>query len=514
MARNLVDIWAIMIKKSMRNILILFLCIIPIGAFANYTTVKTDSITKQFTDSLPKQLIDIDAALEGLISKPASVQSVVASLQDSTLAPIQDTIINIEPPLRIVDAKTLREEIDMIIRNVPLVKIDTLLSENNFLFLPLVLRKHPFPFDFRKNLLSYSLYIGKNPTTLYQYKMHVPEIEKDMDYIQNMRQRALQHIVVTQPELILYSEDELPNTADVRNHFIDVDYTQKVKFIDDANMVTRTRRNLVVQKAKLGPWTRKANAYLQFSQNYVSKNWHQGGSDNIAILGTLNGKLNYDDKKNIQWENSAEWRAGFNSTEGNNIRPLNTNDDIFRVNSKLGIKAKGAFFYSGLFDFSTPIFLTYKSVNSTDLKAAFMTPVRLNISAGLDYKYKKLISVMVSPLTYKYIYLNNTKVDSKLFGIKAGENTLSEVGSSFRIQGNYAPTKEITFDTKFSFYTNYTKVEIDWEIIGNFQVNRFLSTRIILNPRYDNTVIMTGGDKAKLQFKELLTFGLSYRLLN
>jgi len=498
----------------MRKILILFLCLISLGVFANSDTSTTDSIPTELMDSLPKQLIDIDAALEGLISKPASVHSVMASLQDTTLAAFQDTIINTEPPIRVVDAKTLREEIDRIIRNVPLVKIDTLLSENNFLFLPLVLRKHPFPFDYRKNLLNYTLYIGKNPTTLYRYKILVPEIEKDMDYIQNMRREALQHIAVTRPELILYREDELPNTAEVRSQLIDVDYRKKIKFMDDANMVTKTRRNLVVEKATLSPWTKKANAYLQFSQNYVSNNWHQGGNDNIAILGTINGKLNYNDKKSIQWENSAEWRAGFNSIEGDTIRVLNTNDDIFRINSKLGIKAGGSFFYSGLFDFSIPLFLTYKGINSTVLKAAFMTPVRLNISAGLDYKYKKLFSVMISPLSYKYIYLNNPKVDPKLFGIKTGENALSEIGSLIRIQANYSPSREMTFDSKFSFYTNYTKVEIDWEIIGNFQLNRFLSTRIILNPRYDNTVIMTEGEKVKLQFKELLTFGLSYRLID
>jgi len=492
----------------------IFVLIVSFFLLGNFAKAQTDTIPTVLTDTLPNQLIDIDAALEGLISKPATIQAAIASMNDTTTANIQDSISKPEVPQRIVDAKTLREEIDMIIRNVPLVKIDTLLSENNFLFLPLVLRKHPFPFDFRQNLLNYTIYIGKNPTTLYNYKIPVPQIEKDMDYIQNMRQKALQHIVVTRPELILYRENELPNTAEVKNQIIDFDYTQKVKFIDENLIKTKKSRNLVVEKATLGPWTQKANAYLQFSQNYVSKNWHQGGSDNVAILGTLSGKLNYDNKKSIQWENSAEWRAGFNSIEGDTIRSLNTNDDIFRVNSKLGIKAGGSFFYSGLFDFSTPLFLTYKGVNSTVLKAGFMTPVRLNISAGLDYKYKKLISVMVSPVSYKYIYLNNSKVDPKLFGIKTGENVLSEIGSSMRIQSNYAPSREMTFDSKLSFYTNYTKVEIDWEIIANFQLNRFLSTRIILNPRYDNTVIMTGGEKAKLQFKELLTFGLSYRLLD
>jgi len=498
----------------MRKIFILLLGIFPLGVFANFWLDKDASYIYMNADSIPVQLIDIDAALEGLISKPASLQSVILSVQDSTLTPVQDTIKNAEPPARIVDAKTIREEIDLIIRNVPLIKIDTLLSENNFLFLPLVLRKHPFPFNFRTNLLRYNLFIPKSPVTLSSYKMNVPVIESDMDYITKMRQNALQYIVVTKPELIVYREDELPSTADVKSDKIDVDYTKKAKLLDDKDMLPRSSRNLVVEKVKLGPWTHKANAYVQFSQNYVSKNWHQGGNDNIAILGTLNGKLNYDDKKNIQWENSAEWRAGFNSIEGDTIRSLNTNDDIFRINSKLGVKAGGSFFYSGLFDFSMPLFLTYKGVNSTVLKAAFMTPVRLNISAGLDYKYKKMLSVMVSPLSYKYIYLNDSRVDSRLFGIKTGENVLSELGSSFHIQGNYSPSREITLDSKFSFYTNYTKVEIDWEIIGNFQVNRFLSTRIILNPRYDNTVIQTGTDKARLQFKELLTFGLSYKLLN
>ena len=142
-----------------------------------------------------------------------------------------------------------------------------------------------------------------------------------------------------------------------------------------------------------------------------------------------------------------------------------------------------------------------------------MTPVRINISAGLDYKLDKKLSVMLSPVSYKYIFLNDPTVSPKLFGIPVGEHILSEIGSSLKIQNNLTPTKEITVDSKFSFYTNYEKVEIDWEITCNFQINRFLSTRIMLNPRYDNSVILAQGEKTKLQFKEILTFGLSYRLL-
>ena len=166
-----------------------------------------------------------------------------------------------------------------------------------------------------------------------------------------------------------------------------------------------TNRKLVVKSEKLGPWLTKASGQAQFSENYISQNWYQGGNSNIAILGILTGQLNYDDKKNIQWENTAEWRLGFNTVNGDTTRFLNTNDDVLRINSKLGIKAGGNFFYSGSVDFSTQFFNSYKAANSPVMKATFLTPVRLNVGMGLDYKYKKLFSLMLSPVSLK-IYLH------------------------------------------------------------------------------------------------------------
>jgi hypothetical protein len=136
----------------------------------------------------------------------------------------------------------------------------------------------------------------------------------------------------------------------------------------------------------------------------------------------------------------------------------------------------------------------------------------MNIGVGMDYKYKKAMSVMLAPVSYKYIYTNDTiHVSQNLFGISKGKNYLSEIGSSLTVQNNYSPFRELQLDSKFSFYTNYKKVEINWEIVANFTVNRFLSTRIALTPRYDNTVILASGEKAQLQFKELMSFGFSYK---
>lgn len=329
--------------------------------------------------------------------------------------------------------------------------------------------------------------------------------------LQELRETTIRKFVANNPHFIAYKIDNLPDVSDF------IKFQLNAKPIEETVLLNRNRlnfdhRRLTIEKIRRNPWTTKSNAMLQFSQNYISKNWYQGGSDNISILGIVNGTFNYDDKKNIQWDNFAEWRLGFNSVEGDTLRFLNTNDDILRATSKLGIKAGGNWFYTGSVDFSTHFFNSYRAINSPVMKAKFLTPVRFNVNVGLDYKYKKLFSLMFSPLSYKFIYANDTLlVDQKSFGIPKGENILSQVGSSFRAQLSYSPMRSIQVDSKLNFYTNYEKFEVDWEIIGNFKFNRFLSTRLSLNPRYDNTVLTN--ERARIQFKQLLTFGLSYKLL-
>jgi hypothetical protein len=95
------------------------------------------------------------------------------------------------------------------------------------------------------------------------------------------------------------------------------------------------------------------------------------------------------------------------------------------------------------------------------------------------------------------------------FGIKPDEYVLSELGSSFRVTVSHSPTPELKFDSKFSFYTNYRSVEIDWELVCNFIINRYMSTRLSINPRFDNTIITD--ERVKMQYKQLLSVGFSHK---
>ena len=418
----------------------------------------------------------------------------------------------IEIPQTVAEAPC--PDIHLKLENLVLNPADSLLLIANPLFIDLVYKKEPSNFDWRKQLYPYTFFFGKKPNVLYQKSLKTFEIPTVSESITALRANALKNIAITASELIVYRYENLPGTEKIKGGIMNGRGYDELKLVNIADLNDARKSKPAVPKIERNPWTKKASTMIQFSQNFLSDNWYQGGSKSIAILGILNGQLNYDDKKNIQWDNNGEWRMGFNSVDGA-IRPLNTNDDIFRINSKLGIKAGGKWFYSGSVDFSTQFFHNYKSITSTEMKATFLSPVRLNVGVGLDYKYKKLFSLMLSPVSYKYIYVDDIElVNPNLFGIATGEKVLSEVGSSFKALLSYAPAKEIQLDSKLSFYTNYEKVEVDWEIVTNFTINRFLSTRLSLNPRYDNTQILAAGKKSKIQFKELLSFGISYKFLN
>lgn len=470
------------------------------------TIVLNDSI-------LPDDIVedyDLESMLDSIAENPVNHVKVVGDtvkikykFTEPELAPVEKA----DTSLHFYDIYSLISDNDF--------KIDTLILQNNPLFIDLVYKESHVDLNLKDHLFPYTYFFGVKPQTLIQriYKpIEVPAVGK---IINDLRSATIKQLSIHEPKLFAFKYEKLPGTDGVKSQMLAGQNFQRMQLVDNSKYMNSKDRKLVVKKIEASPWKTKANSLIQFSQNYVSNNWYQGGSQNIAVLGMLTGQLNYDDKKNIQWDNNAEWRVGFNSVDGDTLRILNTNDDVFKINSKLGIKAGGNWFYSGSVDFSTQLFHNYKAINSTVMKASFLTPVRLNIGVGLDYKYKKLFSLMVSPVSYKYIYVNdNVNVNPNLFGIAKDENVLSEIGSSFKAQFSYAPVREIQIDSKLSFYTNYEKVEVDWEIVSNFTINRYLSTRLSLNPRYDNTLILAAGEKTKLQFKELLSFGFSYKLLN
>lgn len=335
--------------------------------------------------------------------------------------------------------------------------------------------------------------------------------------ISRLRAAVKQYVANTEPELFLFYGDDLPSMSNLY-----VVTTSKVESpLLSVSPITLPQGNerFKVPQPEKSQWISFMNIQVQATQNYISSNWYNGGESNMTLLSNINAAANYDNNKNLQWDNTLLFKSGFNSSTSDTIHKLRANEDLINITSKLGIKAVNKWFYTASADLSATFFNTFLP-NSHERTSGFLSPIRFNATIGMDFKYKKTISVLLSPLAFKLVYVNDTSRHSDAVkstiadkvGIEKGENTLRQFGSSVVIQGSYSFSREIRVDSKMKFYTNYKGIEWDWEIIGNFIINRFLSTRVAINPRFDNTVKQRDNSRAKLQFKEYISIGFNYLL--
>ena len=70
--------------------------------------------------------------------------------------------------------------------------------------------------------------------------------------------------------------------------------------------------------------------------------------------------------------------------------------------------------------------------------------------------------------------------------------------------------REIELETKFYFFTNYKQIETELELDVDFIINRFLSAKLMIHPRYDGTIENVTDQKEKVQFKELISVGFAH----
>ncbi|MBQ3633331.1 MAG: DUF3078 domain-containing protein [Paludibacteraceae bacterium] len=273
---------------------------------------------------------------------------------------------------------------------------------------------------------------------------------------------------------------------------------------EDRNDVLEAIRNM------RSPWRREATLMLQVTQNYVTSNWYQGGSSSFAGLGIAKGQVSYITDR-FTWENTGEWRIGGSTVSADSLHKVNTTDDLLRLYSKANLRIVPKLFTSLSAEMETRLLPTYKS-NSMELKSAPFSPFRFTAAFGIDYKPVKNLSVSFSPISYKVIHIaDSARVKSTDYGLETGQRTQHNIGSSVRLEYTWKPVREVAIETRFYTYTNYRNVEVDLEVNCDFIINRFLSARLMLHPRYDSSVVMEGDKHAKIQFRELISIGFAHK---
>ena len=296
------------------------------------------------------------------------------------------------------------------------------------------------------------------------------------------------------------SEETMKNASNNAKLTVQTAIVNPLADVKQAELAT----DMVVHKPNF--WKTKGTFSTQMTESFFSPNWYQGGVNNVNLLSSMTFEANYNNKKKVQWDNKMEARLGFYKNEG---AEMQSNQDLLRLTSKLNLKAIRNWNYTVEAQSNTQMMNHYNGDNT--LKSKFMAPVDASLTVGMDFKknFKKGgISIFPGPLSYKMTYVAVPDLATR-YGIEEGKQSRHDIGSKLQVDFNYKLSNNISYKTRFYYYTPYDYVQLDWENTFNFQVSKYLSATMFFHTRFDDHV-QRNEKWGYFQFKEYLTFGLNY----
>jgi hypothetical protein len=394
---------------------------------------------------------------------------------------------------------------------------DTILVSH--LFMPLLFRgdvipDHPVLYDkdlYKPKPLSFPWY--QPDTTLFQDLQRRYELEKT----------AFRYVEDNHPAYFHYSKRDLPHDI-IRITSIRTPVYEEVPLKVTSEVV----RNEMDAPNKFIPdrlyWRSAFESAVQFSQNYVSPNWHKGGSSNLNIF--TKNYLKYDYAKDkVQFTNEVEIKASIYNAPNDTIHDYKIGDDIFRLHSNIGYKAFNKWYYTFDAEFRTQLFSNYQE-NTQIKQAALFSPFTFNIGLGMKYDLDKSfrarnknlkISINLAPLSYTYMQSINKDIDLGRHGFRKNketdhyENTLSRVGSTIRTDMTMNFNRNFSWQSRIYYFTTYEATQFEFENTLVLAITRYFSTRIYTHLRFDDTVTKKEDFNSYFQLNELLSFGFNYK---
>ena len=325
---------------------------------------------------------------------------------------------------------------------------------------------------------------------------------------------ALLDAYVAHPEKIVRTETELEEVSAFKDQ-MDKEKSKKktvAQLVGKRDAIDEVQSDIDIYLKKPNWWRFYGSYSLQVTQNYVSDNWYKGGESNYSLLATVQLNLNYNDKEKVQWDNQLDAKVGLGSTPSDKFHKFLFNTDQVRLSSKLGVQAAKKWYYTLSAELKTQFFHGYKA-NKEALVSSFAAPLDFNLSVGMDYKLntkRVKLSVFMAPLTYAMRFIGDPNVDEVAYGLAEGDRLKHSFGSEIKPTFSWKVAKNITFESKLDYLTSYTWTRIDWENTFNFILNKYLSTKLYVHARFDDSAAPKNGSDSYFQLKELLSFGINY----
>ena len=308
------------------------------------------------------------------------------------------------------------------------------------------------------------------------------------------------------------------------------------KLILSLAMVVFTSQMIFAQDAVEKNWKHGGFVGFNISQSHFS-NWTSGGQDNVNGLGTLKYNMNYLNGKS-KWDNTLDLALGYSYFDFDK-KPIKT-DDRINLSSLYGYDVvKDELFITANLNFQTQFANGYDYKNdSTNRISAFLAPAYLTVGIGAQYTPAKWFSLNLAPASGRLTIVNDQELaDAGAFGvtkaeydtlgvlIKHGKKTRMELGAQLIANVNYEIFKNVVFSSKLVVFYDYMqrrdlnalgnkyacRFDFDWDNAIVMKVNDWLNCNISARLVYDEDIKPIEGESF-LQFKEVLSVGISYRI--
>ena len=288
-----------------------------------------------------------------------------------------------------------------------------------------------------------------------------------------------------------------------------------IAFFSYSHSQDRTVRELLIvstrpiQSLDSNGWKLNGTFILNMNQGALS-NWASGGEENVLGVNSIfNYAVHFRHNKHT-WDNYSDLAIGFqNATSFGKFRKI---DDRIDVTTKYGYRVNQHWYLGLLTNFNSQALAGYDySVESEHKVSSFLTPGKIILSPGLDYKTAARFSLFISPVTVRW----NLKHDPDFinvgkFGVDSARKVNTEFGAFVTAKFTASFTKWATYQSRIDLFSNYKTNPENIDVLMNSQLTmrftKIFATNFSFDLIYDDDV------KKRLQVKEVLGIGFTVKI--
>lgn len=256
-------------------------------------------------------------------------------------------------------------------------------------------------------------------------------------------------------------------------------------------------------------WQKTGTFIINVNQGAL-RNWAGGGEENtLGITTLLNYNINHK-KGKISWNNYFDVALGFQNASS--FGRFRKTDDRIDITSKYGYQFSPKWYTAMLLNFNSQALVGYSYTDTVNTKISnILTPGKILLSAGIDYRPDKTFSLFISPITTRYILkTDNDFYNIDKFGVPPEHRSYTELGAFATAKYNKKVNAWAHYSGRLDLFSNYKRnpenVDLFMTNLLTMKFNKWFATNISVDMVYDDDVIQ------RTQLKEILGIGLTLKL--